>query len=193
MISQNLGESLRRLREAQHTSLRALAEQTGFSASFLSQIENGQCSPSISSMEKIAAALGVTLWQFFQVAHTRSANVIRAASRSQLSLEWSRAEVEALGVLGDGSRFQAAIVRMQPGGLSGKHVRPSIADELVFIHEGEVVLTISDQDQILEKGDSATIPAGVSRRWRNDSQSAAQMLVISVRSYPPLSREFSET
>jgi transcriptional regulator with XRE-family HTH domain len=184
MISQNLGESLRRLREAQHTSLRALAEQTGFSASFLSQIENGQCSPSISSMEKIAAALGVTLWQFFQVAHTRSANVIRAASRSQLSLEWSRAEVEALGVLGDGSRFQAAIVRMQPGGLSGKHVRPSIADEFVFIHEGEVILTISDQDQTLEKGDSATIPAGVSRRWRNDSQSAVQMLVISVKSYP---------
>lgn len=193
MISQNLGESLRRLREAQHTSLRALAEQTGFSASFLSQIENGQCSPSISSMEKIAAALGVTLWQFFQVAHTRSANVIRATSRSQLSLEWSRAEVEALGVLGDGSRFQAAIVRMQPGGLSGKHVRPSIADEFVFIHEGEVMLTIADQDQTLEKGDSATIPAGVNRRWRNDSQSPAQMLVISVKSYPQLTREFSET
>jgi transcriptional regulator with XRE-family HTH domain len=184
MINQNLGESLRRMREAQHTSLRGLAEQTGFSASFLSQIENGQCSPSISSMEKIAAALGITLWQFFQVAQTRSANVVRAASRSQLSLEWSRAEVEALGFLGDGSRFQAAIIRMQPGGLSGKHVRPSIADEFVFIHDGMVVLTIAEQDQTLDKGDSVTIPAGVSRRWRNDSESTAQMLVISVKPYP---------
>ena len=181
MISQNLGESLRRLREAQHTSLRALAEQTGFSASFISQIENGQCSPSIASMEKIAAALGVTLWQFFQVAQTRTPTVVRAASRSQLSLEWSRAEVEALGFLGDGSRFQAAIVRMQPGGLSGKHVRPSIADEFAFIHDGTVVLTIGEQDQTLEKGDSVTIPAGVSRRWRNDSETAAQILVISVK------------
>lgn len=183
-MTQNLGESLRRLRESQHTSLRGLAEQTGFSASFLSQIENGQCSPSISSMEKIAAALGVTLWQFFQVAQTRSASVVRAGSRSQLSLEWSRAEVEALGFLGDGSRFQAAIVRLQPGGLSGKHVRPSIADEFVFIHEGSVVLTVAEQDQVLEKGDSATIPSGVARRWRNDSETPTQMLVISVKPYP---------
>lgn len=183
MINQNLGESLRRLRETQHTSLRALAEQTGFSASFLSQIENGQCSPSISSMEKIAAALGVTLWQFFQVTQTRSANVIRADARSQLSLEWSRADVEALGFLGDGSRFQAAVVRMQPGGLSGKHLRPSIADEFVFIHEGAVTFAVENEEQVLQKGDSVTIPAGVSRRWRNDSESTVQMLIISVKPF----------
>lgn len=58
-------------------SLRALGEVTGFSASFLSQVENGLASPSISSMEKIAAALGVTLWQFFQVAEVPRANIVR--------------------------------------------------------------------------------------------------------------------
>jgi transcriptional regulator with XRE-family HTH domain len=60
MIGQTLGTSLRYLREQHGMSLRALAERVDFSASFLSQIENGQCSPSISSMEKIANALGVT-------------------------------------------------------------------------------------------------------------------------------------
>jgi transcriptional regulator with XRE-family HTH domain len=181
MIDENLGESLRRLRERQHISLRALAEQTGFSASFLSQIENSQCSPSISSMEKIAAALGVTLWQFFQVAETRQANIVRAADRSLLTLGWSRAEVEALGFLGDGSRFQAAIVRMQPEGLSGKHPRPSINDELVFVHEGKAVLTLDHSEQTLQKGDSVTIPAGVNRRWRNDGTEHVQLLIISVK------------
>ena len=154
MIEENLGDCLRRLREQQRISLRALAEQTGFSASFLSQIENSQCSPSISSMEKIAGALGVTLWQFFHVAETRQATVVRAANRPQLTLEWSKAEVDGLGFLGDGSRFQAALVRMHSGGLSGKHARPSINDEFVFVHEGEAILTLEDQDQILVKGDS---------------------------------------
>ena len=181
MVSENLGESLRRLREKQQMSLRALAEQSGFSASFLSQIENSQCSPSLASMEKIASALGVTLWQFFQVAETRQANVVRSESRAQLTLEWSRAEVDALGFLGDGSRFQAAIVRMQPGGLSGNHPRPSINDEFVFVHEGEATLTLEYQDQILRKGDSVTIPAGVNRRWRNDGAESVQMLIISVK------------
>ncbi|MBA3259711.1 MAG: helix-turn-helix transcriptional regulator [Gemmatimonadales bacterium] len=45
MPDANLGESMRRLREEQQLSLRALAERTGFSASFLSQVENGQASP----------------------------------------------------------------------------------------------------------------------------------------------------
>jgi transcriptional regulator with XRE-family HTH domain len=65
MSGDNLSQSLRSLREARHISLRASGEQTGFSASFLSQVENGQASPSIASMERIAAALGVTLAQFF--------------------------------------------------------------------------------------------------------------------------------
>jgi transcriptional regulator with XRE-family HTH domain len=183
MVDADLGESLRRLRERQQMSLRALGEQTGFSASFLSQIENGQCSPSLSSMEKIAGALGVTLWQFFQVAATRQASVVHAGNRSQLTLEWSKAEVDALGFLGDGSRFQAAIVRLHPGGLSGKHPRPSINDEFVFIHEGSVVLTLEEEDQTLGLGDSVTIPAGVNRRWKNESDGPAQMLVISVKPF----------
>jgi XRE family transcriptional regulator, regulator of sulfur utilization len=62
---ENLGHSLRHLRESHHMSLKLLAEQAGFSASFLSQVENGRASPSISTMERIATALGVTLGQFF--------------------------------------------------------------------------------------------------------------------------------
>ena len=164
-------------------SLRALGERTGFSASFLSQIENGQSSPSISSMEKIASALGVTLWQFFQVANVRQANVVRAANRSQLTLEWSKAEVDALGFLGDGTWFQAALVHIRPEGLSGKHARPSINDEFVFVHEGAAILTLDEQDQTLYKGDSVTIPSGVNRRWRNDGPDDVQLLIISVKPF----------
>ncbi|MGA8599309.1 MAG: helix-turn-helix domain-containing protein [Bryobacteraceae bacterium] len=183
MIDANLGECLRRMRERQNISLRSLGEQTGFSASFLSQIENGQSSPSLSSMEKIASALGVTLWQFFQVAETRQANIIRTESRSQLTLEWSKADVESLGFLGDGSRFQAALVRIQPGGISGKHARPSMNDEFVFVHEGTAILALHEEGegQLVHKGDSVTIPAGVSRQWRNEGAEDVHLVIVSVK------------
>src|ERR1700758_3301902 len=121
MIEQNLGELLRKLREERGVSLRSLAEESGFSASFLSQVENGQASPSISSMERIAAALGITLWQFFQAAEGKRANVVRSSDRSRLSLEWSHAEVEALGFLGNHNQLQAVLVNLKPQGLSGKN------------------------------------------------------------------------
>src|SRR5258708_32310248 len=103
MIEQTLGNSLRFLREQQGISLRALAERTGFSASFLSQIENGQCSPSISSMEKIANALGVTLGHFFLSANLQVVNIVRDSDRAHIAMVWTRAENASLGCLTNGS------------------------------------------------------------------------------------------
>ena len=62
---QRIGPEIKRLRENADLSLRALAERAGFSASFISQLENGLVSPSIASLGKIASTLGVTLGDLF--------------------------------------------------------------------------------------------------------------------------------
>src|SRR5687767_9715656 len=46
-MKSDLGKTLRRLRQATKTSVRTLATRVGFSASFISQVERGQASPSI--------------------------------------------------------------------------------------------------------------------------------------------------
>src|SRR5512147_636526 len=95
---QAVGELVRRLREQRGLSLRALAARTDFSPSFISQLENGQVSPSIYSMEKIAAALGVSLAAFFaDVGTAKGGLVTRAKQRGRLSSSWSHAAIEALG------------------------------------------------------------------------------------------------
>lgn len=184
MLGDNLSQSLRSLRESRHISLRALAEQTGFSASFLSQVENGQASPSIGSMERIATALGVTLAQFFHHAQGARGTVIRRDHRERMNLEWSHAEVEAAGSLEAGSQLYGVLVKLKVGGLSGKEARPSPNDELAFVYQGEVVLTLDETEHVLSSGDSAVIPAGVKRRWRNDTPQAVQILIVSAKSTP---------
>ena len=180
MIEQTLGSSLRYLREQHGMSLRALAERVDFSASFLSQIENGQCSPSISSMEKIANALGVTLGQFFLSAN-QQVNIVRASDRAHMALDWSRAEIASLGSLSNASRASMLIIK--PGGLTGKHATPSISDEFAIVFEGKVVLKLTESEQVLERGDSVTIVAGTTRQWRNESEALAEILVISLGPY----------
>jgi mannose-6-phosphate isomerase-like protein (cupin superfamily) len=183
MMEHNLGNSLRHLREQKGMSLRALAERTDFSASFLSQIENGQCSPSISSMEKISNALGVSLGQFFLSINQQTVSVVRASERAHLALDWTRAEVASLGGLSNGSNFRAHMLTIQPGGLTGKHVTASPCDEFAMIFEGRVVLKLQDSEQILERGDSATVVAGATRQWRNESNVVAEILVVSLGPY----------
>jgi quercetin dioxygenase-like cupin family protein len=132
-------------------------------------------------MEKIAHALGVTLGQFFRVAESPKANVVRSNDRLHLALEWSRADLEALAFLGDGSQFQAVMVNIKPEGLSGKHGTPSKNHEFAYICDGQAILTLQDSDIVLQTGDSVTIPAGMPRRWRNESTSLTQILLVSVR------------
>lgn len=80
-------DAVRRLREARGLSVRTLASKCGFSASFISQVELGQASPSIASLDRIAAALGVTLGEFFQAVTPSGPSIIRAAERQVMQSE----------------------------------------------------------------------------------------------------------
>ena len=183
MIEQTLGGALRFYREQRGLSLRGLAERTDVSPSFLSQIENGQCSPSISSMEKIANALGVSLAQFFLSANKQVVNIVRASEREHLALDWSRADIASLGSLPDGSQFRASMITIRAGGLTGKHPTPSISDEFAIVFEGQAILKLEDEEQTLDRGDSVTIVAGTMRQWRNETNSITEILIISLRSF----------
>lgn len=180
MIEVQLGASLRRLRSARKLSLRNLAERTGFSASFLSQVENGQASPSIASMERIAAALGVTMGQFFQATESSPQAVVRAMARVALNSQWSRARIEALSAAVTTSRIEPVLITLEAGGTSGAHPHTSTREEFAFVLDGSVVLTLAETQQVLGCGDAAMIDAGVPRRWQNLEDGPVQILVVSV-------------
>jgi transcriptional regulator with XRE-family HTH domain len=180
MAEVDLGGTVRRLREGQGLSLRTLASRTGFSASFLSQVENGQASPSIASMDRIASALGVTLAQFFHGAESAPA-IVRSDTRVQLNSEWSKAKIE--GLAGDSSvgRLDAVLITIEPGGMSGKHPYQPAREEFAMVLEGKVLLTLGSSDHVLNGGDAVTILAGVGRRWQNPYEAPARVLVASSR------------
>ena len=51
---------LKRLREKQGLSVRALASKANMSYTYVSNVENGKVDPSLSALKRLAAALGVT-------------------------------------------------------------------------------------------------------------------------------------
>ena len=65
-VSVNIGERLRELREARNISMRTLAARSGLSANALSVIERGKASPSVSTLYKLADALGISITVFFE-------------------------------------------------------------------------------------------------------------------------------
>ena len=66
MINSNFSEKMRQTRLMKKITLKALAKECGLSYSYISQVERGEASPSLSALDRLAKALGVTVWQLLK-------------------------------------------------------------------------------------------------------------------------------
>lgn len=91
-MANELGQAIRRRREAQGLSLRALAERAGIPFTTLRDIEAGRSrSPGIGTLEPILAALGTTIAQVSQTGEQAGGIFIQSATQvTHLLTEWSQ-------------------------------------------------------------------------------------------------------
>ena len=64
-VKQKVGNRIRELRNQKELSQEALAHEAGLDRTYINSIENGRRNVSISNIERIAKALGMTLQEFF--------------------------------------------------------------------------------------------------------------------------------
>ena len=176
---QQVGDHLRDVRTRQGMSVRALAARAGCSPSFISQVEHGQASPSISSLERLVQALGMTLGDFFR--ENSPPAVVRSHERTALSRSWSRAQIEALAPLGAGGALEPLLITLEPGGQSdGQRYAPG-GDEFAFVFEGDVQLTVGETVYRLSRGDAASFSGESPPRWENVGREPARIVVVGAR------------
>jgi transcriptional regulator with XRE-family HTH domain len=177
----HVGERLQQLRKGGGLSVRTLATTAGFSPGFISQLEHGQVSPSIASLERIAAVLGVTLGDFFTVSIPSPTTVVRATDRQKLTSAWSRATIEALGPAGGTQTLEPLMITLAPGGRSGTHLHAARREQFAFVCDGEVMLTLPDGPYALIQGDAVSIAAETPHQWHNTSTAPARVFIVSSR------------
>src|SRR2546423_11099881 len=81
----DVGERLRALRRFRRCTLRTIAERSGVSESFLSQVERGRSSASVASLRRIAGALGVSVADLFDSSGPPRPQVLRRDDRPSLA------------------------------------------------------------------------------------------------------------
>jgi len=62
----DIGKNIKRIREAKNLTQKEVISAIGMGAAMYSRIENGKTEPSLTTLEKIAKALGVSLSEIFQ-------------------------------------------------------------------------------------------------------------------------------
>ncbi len=85
-----LGERLRALRQERELQQRQLADKAGLTPSMVSQIESGRLTPSLHTLGKLAAALGVPIAALFDGRPAGSCVVTRKRDYPVVSFDGSR-------------------------------------------------------------------------------------------------------
>jgi quercetin dioxygenase-like cupin family protein len=160
-------------------SVRKLAATVDFSPSFISQLERNKVSPSISSLERLAAALGASLGDFFKA--ESASTVIRRGTRQSVTSGWSRARIEALDAAHPGRMLEAVMVTIASRGTSGKRPHAHEQEKFVIVLAGAVRLTLGESTFVMRKGDSVTLPVGAPHRWENHGKHSASLVIVSTR------------
>jgi transcriptional regulator with XRE-family HTH domain len=165
------------LRQERGLSLRALAELCELSANTISLIERGKTSPSVSTLQQLATALGVPITTFFtepvekmQVIVTRADDRARSGSASVV--------LESLGYGLEQQACDPFVVTLKPGASSGNRSMVHSGHELVFCLAGELDYEIAGEHHRLLPGDALLFHADLPHRWRNPSGEPVTFVLI---------------
>jgi transcriptional regulator with XRE-family HTH domain len=176
-ISVNIGDRLRELREARNISMRTLATKSGLSANALSMNERGKASPSVSTLYKLADALGVSITTFFGSDAARQQVVfLKAEGRTRLS--FTRGVFEGLGGEQFAGRVEPFMLTLENSANSGPRTMSHSGHEFVFCLRGELEYQVERQIFHLDAGDSLLFGAHLKHKWRNPGRNVATAIII---------------
>ena len=179
----DVGERLRELRRIRRATLRQIADRSGLSESFLSQVERGRSSASIASLRKIAEALGVSMADLFEPGGVPGPRVLRRDERPALSF----------GILGRKllltpkplHHLEVFAGELEVGGSTGEQpYAHGDSEELFVVISGSVQLELGGELFDLETGDSIDYRSSTPHRVTNTGQELAEVMwIISPPSY----------
>jgi transcriptional regulator with XRE-family HTH domain len=182
-MKDSLGERIRSLRDTRGQSLKQLAEATGLTQSFLSQVERELTSPSVASLRKIADALGTSVATFFS-GGAPNGRLVRKEARPVL-LHPKRRWRDSLLTPSMSGKLQVILSEIEPGGGSGDEAYSHNSDEeCVVVLRGRLDFWVGDELYKLRSGDALTFESRLPHKNRNPGPGKTQVLwVITPPSY----------
>ncbi|HSP21550.1 MAG TPA: XRE family transcriptional regulator [Planococcus sp. (in: firmicutes)] len=168
MAASSIGSILKTLRKERKLTLKELAERTGVSISFLSQVERGKSSVTLESLRKISDALNVDPSVFFSGSEDQENRIDRLEPFYYKDLSEGIKEAD----------FSPILVTLQPGENKGNAFSHS-GFEFLFVIEGLLTVEIDGVQTDFPAQQSTMFDARKKHYWFNHTNSVVRFLVVS--------------
>jgi transcriptional regulator with XRE-family HTH domain len=163
-----IGQTIKDLRSKRGLTLDQVAEKSGCTPGFLSQIERNKAVPSITTLYAIAQALEVQVTDFFPDG-INPAKVVRHDRRESFQFEGSAIAYSLLTTKFPHAALGAFLMTIKPASqaLPTDEARAHPGEEFFYVLDGVLRLWIGDTFYDLYPGDSVYYRSTVKHRLEN--------------------------
>lgn len=174
----DIGGRMKELRIKLGMSQKDLADKIGLTTSFISQVENNQVSPSLSSFLQIAGALGSNPTELLRdnIEPQDDRWLIRRESAEKNLYE--KEPGYAIFRIVSGDNASAYITVLSPGADLTSHFLNYRRDEVIHVLQGKISVKVGAAERELTPGDSIYLRDALPSRWTNKTDKEVELFVV---------------
>lgn len=172
----DIGNKIKEIRTRLGINQKELADRVDLTPSFISQLENNQISPSLSSFLQICNALGVNPSQFLE---EKSATAIPWLFKKKQMFSRPPSMESGIKIYDMASeKISAKIVVLPAKAKLNRHFFYHRKQEFIYVIKGNPSVTVEGKEEILMPGDSVYLKESFPSQWRNEGGDEAEILVV---------------
>lgn len=170
----SIGHKIKAYRQELFLTIPQLADITGLSRGFISQVENDKVSLSLDSLQKIASALKMPVKNFLED-RPFPPQLVEKNARPRIKLG-DEPEIEILSAP-FGRQLQILMVELPPGYQAGDCAHTHEGEEWITVFSGKVKIAQGDFSAILQEGDSIHWDGSYPHLCQNAADTPTKILV----------------
>ncbi len=172
--NQPIGKKLLKLRRERKLTLKHLANETGLSTLYISQIEKGEVMPPVSVILQLSRALEIDSSLLLQEERAKAGKKIdedyqkrtEAYTYQTLTPEARHKHLKAFKVFIDPKSHHK--------GVSYQH----LGEEFIYVLKGKIEVMVGDNKNVLDEGQCIHFNSSIVHKLRNLSNEKAELLVV---------------
>ncbi len=174
------GKKVREMRKLKGMTIEELSYKSGFTSSYISQVERNLIEPSLTALGKICKGLNISPYYFFD----DGSNVVvtKKEDRQKLTMPGKDNEYEYLVPISEEykSKVKMRIYKyiLNPGTWDSDKFSIIDSDKCVIITKGKLIVNFAEYNEIIEEGDSIYICSNVPHKLFNPSDEKVEMICV---------------
>jgi XRE family transcriptional regulator, regulator of sulfur utilization len=180
-VTEKLGKTIRRLRNAYNYSLGDLSEQSGVAKSIISQIEKNETNPTLGTLYKIARALNSPIEQMLRGEDAPAlVEKIGLSATPLLLSDDGRCRLRIIGWIKTVELVQTYYFEAEPDGVLESEAHPLGSIENLTVLSGSVMVTVGDEQFVVNAGETARYHGDRPHRIANTSPAMTTAIMVNL-------------